>query len=111
MLMEETEFIKLYYSIGEVSEKLGVNTSLIRFWEKEFKEIKPKKNERGKRYYTASDIQVLQKIYHLVKEEGHTLQGARDAMGSHSSTEKNLADIKLNLQNIREKLMKLEQEL
>ena len=68
---------KLYYKIGEVSEMLNVNPSLIRFWEKEFSTIKPKKNRRGNRVFTAKDIEELKKIYNLVKEQGHTLDGAR----------------------------------
>ena len=67
---------KLYYSIGEVSEKLNVNPSLIRFWEKQFSSFRPKKNMSGTRHFTKKDIELLQYIYHLVKVEGHTLEGA-----------------------------------
>jgi len=71
----ETE--KFYYKIGEVAEMLGVNSSLIRFWEKEFPSLKPKKNRRGNRVFTADDIEELKKVYNLVKEQGHTLEGAK----------------------------------
>ena len=69
--------IKLYYTIGEVSDKFGVNSSLIRFWEKEFEVLKPKKNDNGKRLYTKTDLENLQLVYNLVKIEGYTLEGAK----------------------------------
>lgn len=68
---------KLYYSIGEVSKAFDVNASLIRFWEKEFDVIAPKKNARGTRKFTPKDIKNLSLIYHLVKERGFTLEGAK----------------------------------
>ena len=71
---------KLYYSIGEVSKAFGVNASLIRYWEQEFPIIKPKKNKKGNRYFTPEDIKNLKIIYHLVKEKGYTLQGAKDKL-------------------------------
>lgn len=71
------EDLKIYYSISEVARHFGVNTSLIRFWEKEFPQLKPKKNTRGDRVYTKKDVQLLEVIYRLVKIEGYTLDGAR----------------------------------
>ena len=68
---------KRYYSIGEVAEAFDVNTSLIRFWEKEFDVLKPKKNAKGNRKFTQEDIKNLEFIYHLVKERGFTLEGAK----------------------------------
>lgn len=68
---------KRYYSIGEVAEAFNVNASLIRFWEKEFEAIKPKKNAKGNRKFTPEDIKNLELIYHLVKERGFTLEGAK----------------------------------
>ena len=68
---------KRYYGIGEVAEAFGVNTSLIRFWEKEFDILKPKKNAKGNRKFTPEDIKNLKFIYHLVKERGFTLEGAK----------------------------------
>ncbi|MEH6406346.1 MAG: MerR family transcriptional regulator [Leeuwenhoekiella sp.] len=68
---------KLYYSIGEVAKAFDVNTSLIRFWEKEFDALKPKKNAKGNRKFTPEDIQNLELIFHLVKERGFTLEGAK----------------------------------
>ncbi|MCX7648939.1 MAG: MerR family transcriptional regulator [Flavobacteriales bacterium] len=71
------EDLKIFFSISEVARHLNVNPSLIRFWEKEFPQIKPRKNTRGERLYTKKDIQLLEEIYRLVKVEGFTLEGAR----------------------------------
>jgi DNA-binding transcriptional MerR regulator len=68
---------KLYYSIGEVAAMFDVNTSLIRFWEKEFPQLKPGKNNSGIRKYTKKDVEIFHKIYHLLKEEGYTIDGAK----------------------------------
>ena len=78
MPYKEKVIEKKYFSIGEVAETLGVATSLIRFWESEFDIIKPKKNRKGNRQFTKEDIKNVKLIYHLVKEKGYTLQGARD---------------------------------
>ncbi len=77
---------KLYYTIGEVADMFEVNTSLIRFWEKEFKQIKPKKNNKGNRLFTIKDIQTFDRIYQLVKIEGFTLDGAKKMLLSQNST-------------------------
>src|SRR5688500_908023 len=68
---------KLYYSIGEVAEMLNVNASLIRYWEKEFSSVKPRKTRKGNRLFTAEDIDQLKFLHLLIKEQGHTLDGAR----------------------------------
>ena len=78
MPYKERDIEKMYYSIGEVSKLLDVSPSLLRFWETEFDVIKPKKNKKGNRMFTRQDIKNLQTIYHLVKERGFTLQGAKD---------------------------------
>lgn len=75
-------FNKLYYSIGEVADIFGVNASLIRFWEKEFEAIHPKKTAKGNRKFTPKDIETLQKIYDLVKVKGFTLEGAKKVLSS-----------------------------
>ena len=74
---KEKPITKLYYSIGEVAKMFDVNTSLIRFWEKEFDILKPKKNKKGNRLFTQKDVDNLKVIYHLVKERGFTLDGAK----------------------------------
>ncbi|WP_395044253.1 MerR family transcriptional regulator [Flavobacterium sp.] len=68
---------KLYFSIGEIASAFGVNASLVRFWDKEFDILKPKKNAKGNRMFTQEDVKNLQLIYHLVKERGFTLEGAK----------------------------------
>ena len=78
--IDSKKLTKLYYSIGEVAELFDVNASLIRFWEKEFSAIKPKKNNKGNRLFTVKDIVTIDRIYELVKEEGHTLDGARKSL-------------------------------
>jgi DNA-binding transcriptional MerR regulator len=80
MPYKEKEVEKLYYSISEVSEMFGVNNSLIRFWEKEFDIIKPKKNKKGNRMFTPTDLENFRVIFHLVKERGFTLQGAQQKL-------------------------------
>lgn len=103
--------IKLYYTIGEVADKFGVNTSLIRFWEKEFPTLIPKKNDNGKRLYTKNDLENLQLVYNLVKIEGYTLEGAKkiiDGKIFESKREKKiiktLTDIRASLEQIRKKI-------
>jgi len=73
---------KVYYRIGEVAKMFHVSTSLIRYWEREFKIIKPNKTTHGVRQFTTKDIDNFQLIYHLVKEKGMTIQGARDYIKS-----------------------------
>ena len=80
MPYKEKEIEKLYYSIGEIAEMLNVNASLIRFWEKEFEIINPKKNKKGNRMFSKEDMKNLKLIYHLVKQKGYTLQGAQASL-------------------------------
>ena len=98
---------KLYYGIGEVSKAFNVNASLIRYWEKEFDELKPKKNSKGTRRYSSIDIEKLQIIHHLVKEKGYTLEGAKDQLkilNKNFEIIKKLEKIKANLINIKREL-------
>ncbi len=71
---------RVYYPIGQVANMFNVSTSLIRFWEKEFPVLRPRKNKKGNRLFTERDVRYLHMIYHLVKNKGYTLQGARDAL-------------------------------
>jgi DNA-binding transcriptional MerR regulator len=80
MPYKEKEIEKLYYTIGEVAQMFNVNTSHIRFWSKEFEVIRPATNKKGNRLYTQSDIDNFKKIYHLVKEKGFTLKGAKSEL-------------------------------
>ena len=102
---------KLYYSIGEVAKMFKVNTSLIRFWEKEFDIIKPQKNKKGNRFFTQKDVDNFHIIYNLVKEQGYTLQGAKEKLSlSGNESEKNIEIIK-RLKKVRNFLVELRETL
>lgn len=101
---------KLYYSIGEVAKAFDVNASLIRYWEQEFPIIRPKKNKKGNRYFTPSDIQNLQMIYHLVKEKGYTLDGARIALTTNNKISETISMID-RLEFVKDELIKLKESL
>jgi DNA-binding transcriptional MerR regulator len=102
---------KLYYSIGEVATMFNVNASLIRFWEKEFDIIKPKKNNKGNRLFTVQDIDNLKIIYHLVKERGFTLEGAKNKLkNSRKETIENV-ELITSLEKIKKFLLELKEEL
>ena len=99
---------KLYYSIGEVAKAFDVNASLIRFWEKEFEIIQPKKNAKGNRLFTKDDIQCFKNIYYLVKIKGYTLDGAKQAIGKKGVVKtKDEIDVVKRLENIKDELIKL----
>lgn len=102
---------KRYYGIGEVAKAFGVNTSLIRFWEKEFDVIKPKKNAKGNRKFTPEDIKNLQFIYHLVKERGFTLEGAKTHLKEEKKQTLNNFEIISKLEDIKTQLIKIKSEL
>lgn len=102
---------KLYYAIGEVAEMFNVNTSLIRFWEKEFDIIKPKKNKKGNRLFTKQDIDNFHLIFHLVKERGFTLEGAKNKLKSSKKETTDNFEIIQKLKNIRSFLLELKEEL
>ncbi len=101
---------KLYYSIGEVSKAFDVNASLIRYWEQEFPIIKPKKNKKGNRYFTPEDIKNLKIIYHLVKEKGYTLDGARIALTTNLKISETVSMID-RLKFVKAELLKLKESL
>lgn len=102
---------KLFYKIGEVAKIFGVNVSLIRFWEKEFDILKPKKNKKGNRLFTKKDVDNLTIIYHLVKERGFTLEGAKQKLKDNKSDTMDNVKIVTRLKEIREFLVKLRGEL
>lgn len=104
---------KLYYSMGEVSEMFSVNASLIRFWEKEFSIIKPKKNKKGNRLFTQKDIKNFQLIYQLVKIEGYTLEGAKQRLkkGNKSQIEPNQGNVVSMLEEIKKELLLMQDGL
>ena len=108
MTLNKNKDLKLYYSIGEVAQMFNVTETLLRFWEKEFPTIKPQKAGRGIRQYTKADLEQVRLVYHLVKERGMTLQGARDTIRRDKSKGINrnieviekLKDIRTELQAI-----------
>lgn len=112
--LADIQLTKLYYSIGEVAAIFGVNTSLIRFWEKEFTIIQPKKNKKGNRLFTVKDIEHFNKIYELVKMEGYTLEGAKKALRSKDFAELpvnfSLEELIVRLEWIRSKLIALKEQ-
>lgn len=111
MPYKEKKIEKVYYSIGEVAEMFGVNTSLIRFWEKEFDVIKPHKNKKGNRLFTKQDIDNFHIIYHLVKERGMTLKGAQKKMKDNREDTLNNFDVVKTLKSIREMLVEIRENL
>ncbi len=102
---------KQYYKIGEVAKAFGVNASLIRFWEGEFDIIKPKKNKKGNRLFRQDDIKNLQMIYHLVKEKGFTLEGAKKKLKEKPQQVQDNHAIIASLEKIKQELIKFKEEL
>ena len=102
---------KLYYGIGEVADAFGVKTSLIRFWEKEFDVIKPKKNAKGNRKFTPEDIRNLELIFHLVKERGFTLEGAKIHLKEESKKTLSNFEMIRKLESIKSTLIELKKQL
>ena len=102
---------KLYYSISEVSAMFNVNASLIRFWEKEFDIIKPKKNAKGNRLFTQQDIDNIALIHHYVKERRLTLEGARQKIRENRDDAEHNLQIVQSLKNIRTMLLELKDNL
>ncbi len=105
------EITKLFYSIGEVAEMFDVNASLIRFWEKEFEILQPKKNKKGNRMFTPEDVENLKIIYHLVKERGFTLEGAKQKLKGNKEDVVNNTEIAERLEKIKSYLLELKKHL
>jgi len=102
---------KRYYGIGEVAKAFNVNTSLIRFWEKEFDVLKPKKNAKGNRKFTPEDIKNLKLIFHLVKERGFTLEGAKTHLKEEKQKTLNNFEIISKLEDVKAQLIKIKEQL
>ena len=99
---------KLYYNIGEISNAFGVKPSLIRFWEKEFNIINPKKSNKGTRKFSIKDVEKINLIYSLVKKKGYTLEGAKKQI---LNGENGNLDVLKRLQKIRFELLRMKEEL
>lgn len=112
MPYKEKPIEKLYYTIGEVSEELDVNASLVRFWAGKFSDfIKPARNKKGNRLFTAKDMANFRVIYYLVKERGMTLDGAAKRMKDNITGEDKRVEVISILSGIKEKLMSISQAL
>ncbi|MBR8535103.1 MerR family transcriptional regulator [Carboxylicivirga sediminis] len=107
MPYKEQKVERLFYSIGEVAEMFNVNTSLIRFWEKEFDIIKPHKNKKGNRLFTPKDVENFHLIFHLVKEKGMTLKGAQKKLKENHDDTVNNFEVVSKLKDIRELLVEI----
>jgi DNA-binding transcriptional MerR regulator len=102
---------KLYFSIGEIADAFGVNASLVRFWDKEFDILKPKKNAKGNRMFSQEDVKNLQLIYHLVKERGFTLEGAKTHLKEGQKKTLDKYEIISKLERIKEQLQQIKGEM
>jgi DNA-binding transcriptional MerR regulator len=102
---------KMFYTIGEVANMFEVNTSLVRYWEKEFDILKPKKNKKGNRLFTQQDLDNLKIIHHLVKERGFTLEGAKKKMKENKEDVINEREIIDHLNEIKSFLLELKKSL
>ena len=111
MPYKEQKIEKLFYTIGEVAAMFDVNTSLIRFWEKEFDIIKPKRNKKGNRLFTKQDVENFYIIFHLVKERGMTLDCARKKMKENREDTINNFEVVKSLENIKQMLLDVKNSL
>ena len=111
MAVKKKPIEKIYYSIGEVSRMFDVNASLIRFWEKEFDIIQPHRNKKGNRMFTKEDVDNFHIIYHLVKERGFTLQGAKDELNENKTDTIDNLEIIKSLTRIKEFLSEIKKDL
>ena len=111
MAYKEKEIEKLYYTIGEVSEMLGLNASQIRYWETEFTELKPRKDRKGNRLFTKEDIETIKLIHHLVKERGFTIEGAKSRLKTGGDDAVKKMKVIESLKKLRSFLEELKEEL
>lgn len=102
---------KLYYSMGETCEIFQLPASTLRYWEKEFDVLKPRKNKKGDRSFSKNDIALIRTIHYLTKVKGYTIQGARDALKNNFIQEADNATIIASLTEIKEMLLKIKKEL
>ena len=110
-MIDTNQLKKLYYSIGEVADMFGLSKSLIRYWESEFKSLKPIKNSKGDRRFTKQNISQLNLIYHLVKERGFTLEGAKNELREQKRILKNKTELKQKLLKLKANIKKLRKDL
>lgn len=111
MALNTNKVLKKYYSIREVSDMLGIPDSTLRYWEKEFKQICPKKNSKGIRQYTAQDIEQVRNVFHLVKEKDLTIKGAKSHLDNRMPMQTDNLEVVERLKNVRDQLMSIMEEL
>ncbi len=111
MPYKERDITKRYYTMGEVTEMFAVNASQIRFYEKEFEILQPKKNKKGNRLFTPEDVENLKIIFHLVKDKGFTLQGAREYLKNNKSEVKENQKVIDSLERLKEFLLEVKEQL
>jgi len=111
MAYTERDITKRYYTMGEVTEMFQVNPSQIRFYEREFEILRPKKNKKGNRLFTPEDIENLKVIFHLVKEKGYTLQGAREYLKSNKTELKENQKVIDSLERLKQFLIEVKEQL
>ncbi len=111
MAVDTTKLTKLYYSIGEVADMFDVSTSLVRYWENEFDVLRPHKNSKGDRRFTKENIAQLNEIYHLVKERGFTLEGAKTELERLEEKSKTKDSILKGLKNVQKGLNDMKDKL
>ena len=111
MALKTDKDLKLYYSIGEVAQMFDVNETLLRFWEKEFPQITPKKSGRNIRQYTKENIEQIRTIYNLVKVRGLKISAAREALKKNKEGTVQTIEVVERLRAIREELLNIKSEL
>jgi len=111
MAIKDREISKMYYTMGEVAILFDVNQSLIRFYEREFDILAPKKNKKGMRVFNQEDIENLKLIIHLIKDKGYTLQGAKDFIKNKGNSGKNDIRVVNALENIKSFLIEVRDQL
>lgn len=111
MPLNPNKNLKLFYSIGEVAELFGVNDTLLRFWEREFPQISPKKGGRGVRQYTQEDIDIIRVIYNLVKVRGLRIEAAREVLSKNREGTVQATEVVDRLRAIKAELQTIKREL
>ncbi|NLI24889.1 MAG: MerR family transcriptional regulator [Bacteroidales bacterium] len=111
MPYKEARIEKVYYSIGEVAEMFHVKPSLIRYWEKEFDILKPHKNKKGTRFFTREDIRNFHLIYHLVKERGMTIKGAKQKLKENREETESTFEVVRILQKVKDMLLEIKDSI
>ena len=110
-MLNSTNDLKLYYSIGEVSQMCGITETKLRYWEREIPQLKPKKAGRNIRQYTKEDLEIVRLIQHLLKERGMTIEGVRKRLSKNKEAASKDAEVVERLRGIRQKLVQMRDAL